>query len=137
MEKRIREWLEHYRCMDWAVLYMRLFIGGLMLFHNIGKMQTYNEIINSYPSLLYINNAAVFVIVTVAEVLFSVLIIMGLWVRMSALILSLGILVMFAWGEFGAGELEFVWLGIYVFLIISGSGIYGFDRVFSPSKGKK
>lgn len=89
--------------MDWAVLCLRLFTGASMLFHNIGKIQNYNEIISSYPSLLYINPPAVFVIVTVAEVLLAVLIIMGLWVRMSALVMSLGILLMFAWGGFGAG----------------------------------
>lgn len=97
--------------MDWAVLYLRLFTGASMLFHNIGKIQNYNEIISSYPSPLYINPPAVFVIVTVAEVLLAVLIIMGLWVRMSALVMSLGILLMFAWGGFGAGEPEFAWLG--------------------------
>ena len=40
-----------------------------------------------------------FVIVTVAEALLAVLIIMGLWVRMSALVMSLGILLMFADSE--------------------------------------
>ena len=35
--------------MDWAVLYLRLFTGASMLFHNIGKIQNYNEIISSYP----------------------------------------------------------------------------------------
>ena len=113
MGKRIEDWIGQYRHMDWAVLYMRLFAGGMMLFHNIGKMQDYNEIVNSYP------------------------IIMGIWVRMSALILSLGILLMFAWGGFGAGELEFVWLGVYVFLIISGGGLYAFDTALTPAKPKK
>ena len=78
-----------------------------MLFHNIGKMQDYNEIVNSYPSFASAGSAATFVVVTVAEVLLAVAIIMGIWVRMSALILSLGILLMLAWGGFGAGELEF------------------------------
>lgn len=137
MGKKLDQWLEQYRCMDWAVLYMRLFAGAVMLFHNIGKMQTYNEIIGSYPSLLYINPSAVFVIATVVEVLLSVLIIMGLWVRMSALVMSLGILTVFAWGGFGAGQTEFVLLGIYVFLIISGAGLYGFDEVLFSSERKK
>ena len=74
---------------------------------------------------------------SVAEVLLAVAIIMGIWVRMSALILSLGILLMFAWGGFGAGELEFVWLGVYVFLIISGGGLYAFDTALTPAKPKK
>lgn len=137
MEKKVSDWIGQYRCMDWAVLYMRLFTGAMMLFHNIGKIQNYNEIINSYPSLLYINPPAVFVIVTIAEVLLAVLIIMGLWVRLSALAMALGILLMFAWGGFGAGEPEFVWLGIYVFLIVSGGGYYAFDGALTTSGGKK
>ena len=146
MGKRIEDWIGQYRHMDWAVLYMRLFAGGMMLFHNIGKMQDYNEIVNSYPSFASAGSAATFVVVTVAflgmmtkyaEVLLAVAIIMGIWVRMSALILSLGILLMFAWGGFGAGELEFVWLGVYVFLIISGGGLYAFDTALTPAKPKK
>ena len=50
MEKRIGERIAQCRHMDWAVLYMRLFAGGMMFFHNIGKIQDYNEIVNSYPS---------------------------------------------------------------------------------------
>ena len=114
MGKRIEDWIGQYRHMDWAVLYMRLFAGGMMLFHNIGKMQDYNEIVNSYPSFASAGSAATFVVVTVAEVL-----------------------LMFAWGGFGAGELEFVWLGVYVFLIISGGGLYAFDTALTPAKPKK
>ena len=112
MGKRIEDWIGQYRHMDWAVLYMRLFAGGMMLFHNIGKMQDYNEIVNSYPSFASAGSAATFVVVTVAEV-------------------------MLAWGGFGAGELEFVWLGVYVFLIISGGGLYAFDTALTPAKPKK
>jgi len=56
---------------------------------------------------------------------------------MSALVMSLGILLMFAWGGFGAGEPEFAWLGIYVFLIVSGGGLYAFDAALTPSDRKK
>ena len=58
MGKRIEDWIGQYRHMDWAVLYMRLFAGGMMLFHNIGKMQDYNEIVNSYPSFASAGSAA-------------------------------------------------------------------------------
>ena len=137
MGKKISDWIGQYRCMDWAVLYMRLFTGAMMLFHNIGKIQNYNEIIDSYPSLLHISPAAVFVIVTVVEVLLAMLIIMGLRVRTAAFVMALGILLMFVWGGFGAGEPEFVWLGIYVFLIVSGGGFYGFDTALAATGGKK
>lgn len=132
MRRNIRNWIERYRCMDWAVLYLRLFIGGILLFHNIGKVQNYNELIDSYPSLLYLGSSATFVLFTVAEVLLSVLIMMGLWVRISALLLALGMLLSFAVSR--GGELQFVYLGIYVFLIVSGGGIYAFDVAMNPSK---
>lgn len=137
MGTKIQQWIEQYRHMDWAVLYLRLFAGGMMLFHNIGKIQNYNEIIDSYPSLFYISPPAAFVLTTVIEVVLAVLIIIGFWVRISALVMSLGILLMFAWGGFGAGELEFVWLGIYVFLIVSGGGLYAFDKAMAAYGAKK
>lgn len=137
MRKRIQDWIEQYRYMDWAVLYMRMFAGGMMLLHNIGKMQNYNELISTYPSLLFINSAATFTIVAVAEVLLSVLIIIGLWVRMAALGMALGILMALVWGGMGSPELAFVWLGIYVFFVVSGGGLYAFDEVLTPSGRKK
>ena len=76
--------------MDWAVLYMRLFAGGMMFFHNIGKIQDYNEIVNSYPSFAFAGSPAVFVIVSLVEVVLATLIIMGLWVRASAIVMALG-----------------------------------------------
>lgn len=137
MRKRISDWIARYRCMDWAVLYMRLFAGALMLFHNIGKVQDYNEIITGYPSLGFIGAPAVFVFVMVAEVVLAVLIILGLWVRTAALLLSLGILLMLSANGFAGVEQGFVWLGIYVFLILSGGGLYAFDRIRQPSGRKK
>lgn len=68
MEKRIGERIAQCRHMDWAVLYMRLFAGGMMFFHNIGKIQDYNEIVNSYPSFAFAGSPAVFVIVSLVEV---------------------------------------------------------------------
>ena len=83
MEKRIGERIAQCRHMDWAVLYMRLFAGGMMFFHNIGKIQDYNEIVDSYPSFAFAGSPAVFVIVSLVEVVLATLIIMGLWVRAS------------------------------------------------------
>ncbi len=92
MEKRIGERIAQCRHMDWAVLYMRLFAGGMMFFHNIGKIQDYNEIVNSYPSFAFAGSPAVFVIVSLVEVVLATLIIMGLWVRASAIVMAAGIL---------------------------------------------
>lgn len=111
MGKRIKDWIGQYRHMDWAVLYMRLFAGGMMLFHNIGKMQDYNEIVNSYPSFASVGSAATFVVVTVAEVLLAVAIIMGIWVRMSGADSLAGHPADVRLGRIRRRELEFVVAG--------------------------
>ena len=111
--------------MDWAVLYMRLFAGGMMFFHNIGKIQDYNEIVNSYPSFAFAGSPAVFVIVSLVEVVLATLIIM-----------AAGILGVLLWGAPGFGTLAFTWLGVYVFLAMSGGGLYAFDTALFPAKRK-
>lgn len=137
MKKRISEWLESYRCMDWAVLCMRLFAGAGMLFHNIGKIQNYNELIGSYPAPFAIDPPAAFVVATGIEVLLAVLIILGVRVRLSSALVALGILLRFAWGGFDTGEADFVWLGVYGFLALAGGGSYAFDRAIDRSGRKK
>ena len=136
MEKRIGERIAQCRHMDWAVLYMRLFAGGMMFFHNIGKIQDYNEIVNSYPSFAFAGSPAVFVIVSLVEVVLATLIIMGLWVRASAIVMAAGILGVLLWGAPGFGTLAFTWLGVYVFLAMSGGGLYAFDTALFPAKQK-
>lgn len=137
MRQKISDWIERYKCMDLGMLYMRMVLGGSLLLHNIGKMQNYNEIINSYPSLLYINNTASFVIVTVVEVLLAVLLMMGLWVRFSAMVMAAGMIwVLFSLG-FPAGELELLYASTYILLVITGGGLYSFDAIVLPRKGKR
>ncbi len=128
MKAQNQDFCPRYRCREWAILYMRLFAGGIMLFHNIGKIQNYNEIVNAYPAFDAISPAAVFVITSIIESLLASLIIIGLWVRMSAFILTVGIFFTMVWGKFGGFEQDFIWMGIYLFLVISGGGVYGFDR---------
>lgn len=136
MMKFFRECIARSGSMDFAVLFMRLFAGGMMLLHNIGKIQNYNEIIGSYPSFLFIEQQAVFAIVTTVEVLLALLIVVGLWVRAAAFWMVAGILALLAWSGFEDGELRFVWLGVYLFLVISGGGTYAFDRTDSAREGE-
>ena len=124
--------------MDWAVLYMRLFAGGMMFFHNIGKIQDYNEIVNSYPSFAFAGSPAVFVIVSLVEVELATGKFLGCWVgvRASAIVMAAGILGVLLWGAPGFGTLAFTWLGVYVFLAMSGGGLYAFDTALFPAKRK-
>ena len=98
MMKFFRERIGQCGRMDWAVLFMRLFAGGMMLMHNIGKIQRYDEIIASYPSFLFIEQRSIFVIVSACEVMLSLLIIVGLCVREAALWMALVIAMLIASG---------------------------------------
>ena len=81
------------RSTDWAVLYLRLFLGGVILLYNIGNIQDYNEIIDSYPSLLFLGNTVSFGVVTVVEVVAALLLMIGFRVRFAAVAVALGLLV--------------------------------------------
>lgn len=124
------------RWFDSATLFMRIFVGAMMLTHGIGKLQNYNAIVNSFPDPLGISSAASFTLITLAEVGCSVLIIMGLFTRLATLPLIFGMYVAtflaFPDKSFAEGELSFVYMGIYIMLLISGGGKYALDALFFP-----
>ncbi|MBQ7342994.1 MAG: DoxX family protein [Alistipes sp.] len=118
---------------DIALLFLRLFIGGVVLLHNIGKMQTYNEIIEGFPALLFDSPTLTFAVFTIAEVAFAMLIMCGLWVRFAAFLMALGmflsIFVVVPTSGMTAGTLQFIYMGIYIFFVIAGGGAYALDSV--------
>ena len=122
--------VQHRRA-DFALLYLRLFIGGVVLLHNIGKLQTYNEIIDGYPALLFDSPTLTFAVFSILEVAFAMLIMCGLWVRFSSFLMALGmflsIFVVVPIAGMTAGALQFVYMGIYIFFVIAGGGRYALD----------
>ena len=118
---------------DIANLYLRLFIGGVVLLHNIGKMQTYNEIIDTFPSLLFDSPTLTFAVFTIAEVAFAMMIMCGLWIRFASFLMALGmfltIFVVVPTSGMTAGPLQFIYMGIYIFFVIAGGGRYSLDTV--------
>ncbi len=132
----VLSWLSSDRWFDSAILFMRIFIGAMMLTHGIGKLQNYNAIVNSFPDPLGIGSAVSFAIITFVEVGCSVLIIMGLFTRLASLPLIFGMFVAtfiaFPDKSFAAGELSFVYMGIYIMLLISGGGRYAIDAFMFP-----
>ena len=116
------------RWFDSAILFMRIFIGAMMLTHGIGKIQNYNAIVNSFPDPLGIGSADSFTLITLTEVGCSVLIIMGLFTRLATLPLIFGMyiatFIAFPEKTFAEGELSFVYMGVYIMLLVSGGGRY-------------
>ena len=125
--------MSQQRRMDISLLYLRLFIGGVVLLHNVGKLQTYNEIINGYPALLFDSPTLTFAVFSIIEVAFAMMIMCGLWVRFSSFLMALGmclsIFVVVPTAGMTAGTLQFIYMGIYIFFVISGGGRYAMDSL--------
>lgn len=70
----MEKYFYRYRTLSGGVLFMRLFLGGMLLLHNVSKLQNYNELINYYPSMWILSPQAVFVVSSITEVLFAVMV---------------------------------------------------------------
>ncbi len=132
MKEKIKNIASNCTYVDWALLYMRVFIGGILLMHNIGKLQIYNEIVNYYPQISGLSSAATLVVISVVEVVCAALIIIGIRVRAAATVMAVGMFLsmLFFFTDKGIvlDELQFVYMGIYIFLIISGGGTFSYDN---------
>ncbi|MEG1982495.1 MAG: DoxX family protein [Alistipes sp.] len=141
MKETMKNWCAHYRAMDWAILYLRLFIGGIILLHNVGKMQDYNEIINAYPSFLSFSSAFIFVLITLLEVIIAIALIIGIHVRLTSSIMAMGlfasIIYILSKNGVATAELPFVYMGIAITLILSGAGIFSLDFAIQANRSMK
>ena len=123
--------MREYRLIDRAILFLRLFVGVLIALHIINKLQTYNFVLTGYPALLFESSWATFVIFTLLEAIFAVMIIIGFGTRFASLIMAMGMfveifLVFPTLGWLGV-ERQILYIGIYVTLVMSGSGRYGIE----------
>lgn len=126
------------RAMDVAILFLRFFIGVVSLLHIIGKLQTYDNTILLYPQILGLDSATSFAFATILEGLLTAMIVLGVGTRFAAAIMAiisaLVLIYSFMQGTMSADmRLNFVYMGIYITLLISGGGYYSY-RVPDLSK---
>jgi putative oxidoreductase len=126
-----------------ALLLMRVWIGLTMLLnHGLGKLKGFSTLgpefadplgIGSFPSL----SLAIF-----AEVIASILLILGLLTRFGAAILAITMGVAFLVVHKGvlsgarSGELAFIYLACYLTLVIAGPGRFSFDQYLFRAAAK-
>ena len=139
MERRLKtlfSFLSDNRLFDSATLFLRIFIGAMMLTHVIGKIQDYNAIVDSFPDPLHIGSVASFNLIIIIEAGCSALLIMGLMTRLATIPLIAGMFtatfLTFPDKSFADGELSFIYMGVYIALLISGGGRYSLDMLFFP-----
>ena len=124
-----------------AILFLRIFIGGVMLLHVVGKLQTYSNLVIDFPEFLGFSSATTLSITILFQALAAALIVIGVATRFVAAIMFLITLMSIA-ASMQLGDmtivnlkLEFLYLGIYTTLVISGSGIYGFNVPWTMKHG--
>lgn len=135
MIRKLSKILAHYRNMDRALLFARLFMGAMLGAHVGWKIWDYEFLISGYPALLFGSSVGSFVVFTAIEALCALLFVCGLWVRFAAFIMLLGVVVDVVMlygvvGWFGV-ELQILYGGIYLVFLFSGAGRYSLDHHFS------
>lgn len=125
---------------EMAILFLRVFIGGVMLLHMIGKLQDYDNYVLNFQSIVGLNHATSFALSILFEGLFAVMIIMGVGTRLSASLMAIVMIVSICEALMqgtvtdAESKLEFIYIGIYITLVISGGGRYAISTMFLNRK---
>lgn len=125
-----------------ALLVMRLWLGSAMFFnHGLDKLVHFKDIAPGFPDPLGIGQPVSLALVMFAEVVGSLLLVIGLLTRFAALTLVIDLFVAFlmvhqtALSGKNSGELAFIYLSGFVVLLIAGGGMISLDMVvFGKSK---
>lgn len=132
-KRNFLKFLSTERWKDSAVFFIRIFVGILMLTHGIEKINNYEMLYTTFPSIFGMGSTISLLLIIAAEVGGSLLLITGLFVRPAAIALAFSMLVATfiaqAGMPFAARELSFLYMGVYIMLAISGGMRYSLDRV--------
>ena len=103
--------------LDGALLFLRLFIGGMMLSHGWAKLASFSTLSATFPDPLGVGSTLSLLLILFAEVGCSCLLIFGLMTRLAALPLMFGMLMAFfvihGADPFAVRELPLLYLGVY------------------------
>ena len=116
---------------DAGLLILRLLAGGTMLTHGFPKFLRLLNGNFEFGDPLGIGPEVSFVLVVFAEFICSLLIMFGLTTRLSLVPLFITMAVAFfvvhGGDDFGAKEVPFLYMGMYVVLFFTGPGKYSLD----------
>jgi putative oxidoreductase len=130
------------RSADVALLLLRIWYGAsMLLLHGWGKLTGYSAMAEKFGDPIGLGPKLSLALVVLAEVVGSVLLVLGAFTRVAALLLivDLGVAFWIAHGHkltgAGNGELAFLFLGVYVALFIAGAGKHSVDANIGGAKG--
>jgi putative oxidoreductase len=124
-----------------ALLVARLWLGLSMLFnHGLEKLAHFNELVISFQDPLRLGPEASLILVIMAEVGAALLLTVGFLTRIAAAVLVIDMFVAFLMVNktemHGEGELAFLYLSGFVFLVIAGGGLFSLDTLAFSKAGR-
>jgi putative oxidoreductase len=109
-----------------------------MLTHGYPKLANFSERMDKFADPFGLGSSISLALVVFAEFLCSILLILGLKLRLAVIPLIITMLVVIFhahWDDpFGRKELPLMFLGIYVVLFLLGPGKYSLESVFKKGK---
>jgi putative oxidoreductase len=123
------------RSYDLALLALRFWLGfGLLLNHGWGKLTHFSQMSGRFADPFHIGTAPSLVLVVFAEIVCSILLIVGFATRLAALIIiidlgvAFSLIHRFAFSGQHSGELAYAYLGGFVAIFLAGAGRFSIDK---------
>jgi putative oxidoreductase len=123
-----------------GLLVLRLWFGLTMcLHHGLEKINNFNQMAPMWLDPFHIGHQASFCLTIFAEAVCSFLLALGLVTRFAALVLVINMSVAFCMvhkEDLKAGELAYLYLGVFVVLFLAGAGKFSLDKALFGKGGK-
>lgn len=123
-----------------GLLVLRLWFGLTMcLHHGLEKINSWNQMAPMWLDPFHIGHQASFALTVFAEAVCSLLLALGLVTRFAAMVLVINMIVAFTMvhkESLKAGELAYVYLGVFVALLLAGGGKFSLDKALFGKVGK-
>jgi putative oxidoreductase len=125
---------------DAGILFLRIAFGIMILLHGIGKLQDLMSGANDFPDPIGIGGTLSLALVTFAEFICAILLIIGLFTRLALVPLIITMLVVVfiheAHLDLFDKEPPVLFLIAFVGLFFMGAGKYSIDEMINKKSGK-
>ena len=119
---------------DFGLLLLRVWLGlSLFVLHGIEKVFGFSDMLAHAPDPIHIGALPSLMYATLSDGICSILVMLGLFTRISSLIIAINVFVVFAFMRgfsfAGNGQLVYVYLGGYLAIFAAGAGKYSIDSL--------
>lgn len=119
---------------DFGVLVLRVSAAGTLFWqHGWPKLMHFSEKVDQFADPIGIGPAFSLVLILIAEVLCALLVLLGLWTRLSTIppIIGMAVAAFLAQGDapFAKKELALLYMAAFIALFFTGSGRFSLDRL--------